>query len=283
MSLTPVSAPAQALYDFNSMAADVAQAIEKNSSGSGHTVVLVTDFSERSAPESELGIALARDFASSLRGRAEGFVVLDRSDLESAISSHKLPEGSLVSPRITACYARDLEATFIISASIEYTPGKMVVDLRVASVQNDKDIFSDEVIIDRTLAMEELMIKPVPKVAASYGDDKTMWAKNEEAKVKELPAQSGTKGISYPSCLICGQAGYSDAAVKAKVQGTIILKVVIGVDGRAEKILIQQALPCGLDQQAINAVKKWEFKPATGPDGNPVTVLQTAEVTFHLY
>ena len=78
------------------------------------------------------------------------------------------------------------------------------------------------------------------------------------------------------------QAQYSDSAVKAKVQGTAVLKVVIGADGRAQKISVQQ-LPCGLDQQSINAVKDWKFRLATGPDGNPAAVVQTVEITFHLY
>jgi TonB family protein len=53
--------------------------------------------------------------------------------------------------------------------------------------------------------------------------------------------------------------------MKAKVQGTVVLKVVIGADGRAQKISVQQALPCGLDQQSINAVNDRKFRPATGP------------------
>ena len=61
-----------------------------------------------------------------------------------------------------------------------------------------------------------------------------------------------------------------------------MLKVIIGVDGTAEKIAVQQALPCGLDQQVINSVKDWKFKPATGPDGKPAAVVQNVETTFHL-
>ena len=83
--------------------------------------------------------------------------------------------------------------------------------------------------------------------------------------------------------MYCPQAQYPDSAVKAKVQGTVVLKVVIGADGRAQKISVQQALPCGLDQQSINAVKDWKFRPAAGPDGNPAAVVQTVETTLHLY
>ncbi len=110
-----------------------------------------------------------------------------------------------------------------------------------------------------------------------------MWAKDEESRMKTLPASAGKQGYSYPSCVHCPVVRYSDAAVEAEAQGTVRLKVVIGADGTAERISIEQALPCGLDQQAINAVKGWKFKPATGPDGQPGAVLQTVEVTFHLY
>ena len=68
--------------------------------------------------------------------------------------------------------------------------------------------------------------------------------------------------------------------MKAKVQGTAVLKVVIGADGRAQEISVRQALPCGLDQQSNNAVKDWKFRPATGPHGNPAAEVQTVETTF---
>lgn len=208
---------------------------------------------------------------------------MDRADVERAISGHELPAGALNSSRITACYAPALKATFIVSASVEYTPGKLVLDLSVSTVQSDRGIFDEKIIFDLTPAMEGLMIKPAPEVAGSYGEDKTVWVKDEESRMKSLPASSGAQGYSFPSCVRCGPARYSDAAVKAKVQGTVLLNVVIGADGTAVKISVKWALPCGLDQQAINAVKDWKFKPATGPDGKPAAVLQRVEVTFHTY
>lgn len=283
VSLQPIPTHAQQLYDFTALAADAARAVEKASNGMEHPVVLVTDFSEESHPDSELGIALARDFANALRARAKGVIVLDRSDVEAAISSHKLPEGALNSPGITGCYAPELEATVTIGARIKYTPGKMVFKLDVWAVRGDRGIFGKQTVIDLTSEMEALTAQPAAKVDGSFGEDKTEWAKDEESRTKTIPPNSGTQGYSYPSCLRCRPAPYSDAAVKAKVQGTVILKVVIGANGRAEKISVQQALPCGLDQQAINAVKQWDFKPATGPDGGPATVLQTVEVAFRLY
>jgi len=96
-------------------------------------------------------------------------------------------------------------------------------------------------------------------------------------------ARPGEAGYSYPSYLDCPQAQYTDAAVKAKIMGTLVLSVVIGADGTAQRISVQRALPCGLDQQAIESVKGWKFKAATGPDGKPAPDVQTVETTFHLY
>ena len=114
-------------------------AIEKASNES-HTVVLVGDFSVRSESDSQLSLALTQDFASALRNRARRFTVVDHTDIESATCSDKLPEGALYSPEIAACYAPELQATTVVSGSLEYTPGKIVLCVHVSPVQGEKGI-----------------------------------------------------------------------------------------------------------------------------------------------
>jgi len=137
ISLKPISTSAQEVCDFDSLASDVAQARE---SVKRITVVLVTDFSARSEPDSQLSMALTQDFASALHNRARRFTVVDRTDVESAISGDKLPEGALYSPEIAACYAPELQATIVVSGSLEYTPGKIVLCVNVSPVQGEKGI-----------------------------------------------------------------------------------------------------------------------------------------------
>jgi TonB family protein len=72
-------------------------------------------------------------------------------------------------------------------------------------------------------------------------------------------------------------------AVKAKAQGTVYLNIVVDTAGRPASISVMRGLPCGLNSQAIETVKQWRLKPAVDPDGSPVPVHQTVEVTFHLY
>ena len=54
---------------------------------------------------------------------------------------------------------------------------------------------------------------------------------------------------------------YSEEARKAKYQGTVLLYIEVDTDGRATNIRVVRSLGLGLDEKAIEAVKKWKFKP----------------------
>jgi TonB family protein len=277
------SARAQDLYDFNSAASEAAGAIDKASAGSAHASVLVTDFEEFNVPDSQLGVVLAQNFSHSLRAHAGNFTVLDRIDTEDAISNHKLPIGALSSRSIVACYAPALGATLIVVGRIEYTPENIILALDIRTSAEGDGIWGKRVITPLTPAMEKLKSKPAVGTEAIFEEDRTVWVRDKSSKTTKPAALAGQGGYSSPACIHCGQAQYTGAAVRAKVTGTVTLSVVIGADGKAQRISVQRALPCGLDQRAIDAIKDWSFKPATGPDGKPAAVIQTAEVTFHLY
>jgi TonB family protein len=277
------STRAQSLYDFDSLASDVARQIDTTPAGPAHTTVLVTDFTETHNPDSQLAVVLAQNFAQSLRSHARNFTVLDRTDIEAAISNHKLPIGALSSRSIIACYAPELGATLIIGGRIENTPENLILDLDTRSLAGNYGISAKKVITPLTPAMETLKSKPAVGTEAIFEEDKTVWVRDESSKATITAAVSGAGGYSYPACIHCPQAPFTNAAVIAKAAGTVTLSVVIGADGKAQRISVQRALPCGLDQRAIEAIKDWSFRPATGPDGKPVAVVQTIEVTFHLY
>jgi TonB family protein len=277
------SARAQDLYDFSSAASEAAAAIDKASAGSAHATVLVTDFTETNVPDSQLGVVLAQRFSHALRAHAGNFTVLDRIDIEDAISNHKLPIGALSSRTITACYAPDLGATLNVGGRIEYTPEDIVLDLDIRPFAEGDRIFGKRIITPLTPAMEELKSRRAAGTDAIFEEDRTVWMRDENSKTTIPAAVAGQGGYSFPACIHCGQAHFTNAAVKAKVTGTVTLSVVIGPDGKAQRMSVQRGLPCGLDQRAIEAIKDWIFKPATAPNGKPTAVVQTIEVSFHLY
>lgn len=89
-------------------------------------------------------------------------------------------------------------------------------------------------------------------------------------------------GVSAPKIIYQPDPEYSEEARKAKYQGTCVLWLVVGPDGKPRDIRVQRTLGLGLDEKAIEAVKTWRFEPAL-KDGKPVAVQINVEVSFRLY
>jgi TonB family protein len=88
--------------------------------------------------------------------------------------------------------------------------------------------------------------------------------------------------VSAPRAIYQPDPEYSEEARKAKYQGTVVLWVVVGPDGRSHEIRVQRSLGLGLDEKAVEAVRLWRFEPAK-KDGVPVAVQINVEVNFRLY
>jgi protein TonB len=89
-------------------------------------------------------------------------------------------------------------------------------------------------------------------------------------------------GVSAPKAIYSPDPEYSEEARKAKYQGTCVLWLVVGPDGRPRDIRVSRTLGLGLDEKAIEAVKTWRFEPAM-KDNKPVAVQINVEVSFRLY
>jgi len=74
---------------------------------------------------------------------------------------------------------------------------------------------------------------------------------------------------------------YTEVARKARIQGTVIVEAVIDRNGNVTDVRVLKPLPMGLDQEAMNAVRKWHFKPGT-LNGRPVPVIFILTVNFRL-
>ena len=85
-----------------------------------------------------------------------------------------------------------------------------------------------------------------------------------------------------PKTIFAPDPMYSEEARQNKIQGSVVLWLVVGADGRPSNIKVSRSVGHGLDQEAIDAVKKWTFEPAT-LDGKPVPVQINVEVNFRLY
>jgi TonB family protein len=90
------------------------------------------------------------------------------------------------------------------------------------------------------------------------------------------------KMVSAPVPLLTPQAEFSEEARRAGIQGEVYVSVIVDASGNPENPRVVKSLGHGLDEKAIEAVKKYRFKPALKA-GTPVPVMITIAVNFRPY
>lgn len=86
--------------------------------------------------------------------------------------------------------------------------------------------------------------------------------------------------IKEPSKLRYVPPVYPAIAQQARIEGTVMIEAVIGVDGRVKEARVLES-KAFLDEAALTAVRQWLFTPTT-LNGVPVPVKMTVRVTFKL-
>jgi TonB family protein len=74
---------------------------------------------------------------------------------------------------------------------------------------------------------------------------------------------------------------YSEEARLARLEGIVEVTMIVGDDGVPRDLRVTQPLGLGLDEAAIKTFGAWRFTPGT-KDGQPVSVVETAQAAFHL-
>jgi TonB family protein len=90
-------------------------------------------------------------------------------------------------------------------------------------------------------------------------------------------------GVSAPVALNTVEAEFSDEARRAKYQGVCLVALIVDAQGNPQSPRVIRALGMGLDEKALEAVRKYKFKPAMKDGRTPVPVPITVEVDFRLY
>jgi len=89
--------------------------------------------------------------------------------------------------------------------------------------------------------------------------------------------------VTLPVVLREKKPQYTSDAMRAKVQGTVLLECVVKPDGSVGDVKVVRSLDStfGLDLEALKAAQQWRFKPGTRM-GEPVRVAITIEMSFTL-
>jgi protein TonB len=73
---------------------------------------------------------------------------------------------------------------------------------------------------------------------------------------------------------------YPLLAVRAQVQGVVILEAIVDREGRVDAVRVLRSIPM-LERAAIDAVRQWRFSPLL-LNGKPERFVLTVTVSFRL-
>jgi protein TonB len=92
---------------------------------------------------------------------------------------------------------------------------------------------------------------------------------------------SGDDGVVLPVVVTRVNPDYTPEAKAAGIQGSVVLDVVVLVDGSVGDVSVTRSLDSGLDRESVAAAKQWRFTPGT-KDGERVAVRVQLEMSFTL-
>ena len=88
-------------------------------------------------------------------------------------------------------------------------------------------------------------------------------------------------GVSPPVPIYRPDPRYPKNARRKRIEGTVILAIVVETDGTTSDIHVVKPLDPDLDRAAMECVGTWRFRPGE-KDGHPVRVMAQIEVNFRL-
>ena len=265
LAASPFANAQESLVD--TAASDLARAIIHKRQHS----VAVLDFSGPGQRLNALGQQLADDVSGAIAKDGKHLRVQDRSEITAARERDSYAPEMVLDPPTALLFAHDLGVQAVVIGDLSLAPGGvLVLELKAYRVSSGSGIVGLRVTMPITPDIARLMAKSASSRSNSLVD----------FTQKPSPEESGYKP---PQCKYCPRADYTADALAKQTQGTVVLIVTIGLDGRVTDIAVAKALPDGLTMSSVEAVRTWRLRPAYGPDGKFVPCRDRIEMTFQVF
>ncbi len=140
--------------------------------------------------------------------------------------------------------------------------GKIDASLPAEKILSGKEVF--------TLHVD------MPNLTSSSGS----WILNFAQLDDYAPAYQRPKGkLAAPVPVRKVDPKYPQLAIKQRIDGEVILYAIIRKDGHVDSIQVVRSVDPQLDQNAMEALSRWEFRPATR-EGQPVELEAVIHIPF---
>jgi TonB family protein len=163
-----------------------------------------------------------------------------------------------------------------ISGLIAFAPNTGQVALEKVELRGDRLTFNAPDRVNHVVAFQ-LTVTVRSMSGEAVSDGQTLKVSLSPATRPDGYRVGG--GVSAPSLIYKVEPEYTEEARQAELQGTVLLYAQIGPDGKAINMKVLRGIGLGLDEKAMEAVTRWQFKPGM-KGGQPVTVEAQIEVNF---
>jgi len=100
--------------------------------------------------------------------------------------------------------------------------------------------------------------------------------------IESKPPERMSSTITMPKEVLGIDPAYTEEARKGKIQGLVVLSVVVGADGQIHDSKVSRKAGYGLDENAMNVLSLWRFEPGRKQD-KPVPVQLNLQMSFNIY
>jgi TonB family protein len=104
-----------------------------------------------------------------------------------------------------------------------------------------------------------------------------MWSANHGSPELERAGHA-----PVPKVISAPDPEFTEEARRNHVEGTVLLRLTVSENGDVTDAAITKGLGYGLDEKALEAVRRWKFQ-APLKDGQPISSTVNVEVSFHLF
>ena len=186
----------------------------------------------------------------------------------------ELAADELACARTPSYVERLLDAARLLTEKPEASPAVGLglfdcdrLEERVMKLTNPKPVLPTWAARIVTAAMTAVLV-----MGAAYMTNYTAFAQQAE---KVGP------NVTAPKLIYRVEPSYDESAREDKITGAVLLQLVVTKEGLADQITVKRSLDPRLDEKAIEAVKKWRFKPGQ-KEGEDVNVQAQIEINFRL-
>lgn len=230
--------------------------------------ILVLDFRTWDDRWLAFGGWLAEKFSTAVAGDRTTYEVIGREKLTASLASLHLTEKDELDRKRANQIAQELGADYFLSGRYRAQGSDLALTVNAWATGVAGRIHP------LLFVKSEILVSPdvTQHMGVTLDVIGPRWDEN-------VPGQNG---VTFPKCVYCPPARYSEQARKKKITGSVLLQIQITVDGEVGDVEVKKSLEPSLDQQAISAAQKWKFEPAKDANGVPVEVHMPVQMTFRM-